>query len=377
MRTTLLLLLAACAATYRSMPDRTAEMDELARAAEDLPCERGRAAGATVGGRAVKLYYRQTRAEGEWLVVLLHGVLSDSRTWEYVTGDLGQDHALLLLDLPGCGLSDKPSPGDVGPSGYSPTALARHVCCAVRERLAASDRPPRVALVGHSLGSMVILRMLGDAALREEFADVLDRVERVVLLSPVDFAVEKTQPMFTRVLGLSGVKVTIADVTEILQESTARALRQGAVEPRSVPRVEAERMVEVLRDGRRRRAAQAMIREAVPFTGDEVPDWPRIRALVRDYARVDRPCLLLHGECDETFGVAVAYKLQAQLPDAWLRVLADAKHALPSEAPRRCAAEIRAFLADGGRGRDRVVDESFGRERLPALVARGARTPLR
>jgi len=352
------------------MPGRTPEMDELARAFADLPCERGRVAGAEVDGRSVRLAYRQTRADSEWLVVLLHGVLSDSRTWEYLAGDLGQDHALLLFDLLGCGLSDKPSPDDVGPMGYSPTALARHVCCALRERLKTFDRPPRVALVGHSLGSMVILRMLGDAALREEFADVLDRVERVVLLSPVDFAVEKVHPMFLRILGLSAVKVSFADVTEILEESTARVLCQGVVERRRVSRVEAERMVEVLRDRRRRRAAQAMIRQAVPFTDDAVPDWPRIRALVADYARVDRPCLLLHGECDETFGVAVAYKLQAQLPDAWLHVLADTKHALPSEAPCRCAAEIRAFLDERGDGRPRIVDESTARMRKPVLVGR-------
>lgn len=349
------------------MPDPSAEMEDLRAAGATLPNERGRVAGAEVGGEAVELHFRETRADGEWLVVLLHGVLSDSRTWEYVAGDLGQDHSLLLLDLPGCGLSDRPHPSVAGPEGYSPTALARHVLCALRERLHADGaRARRVALVGHSLGSMVILRMLGDAALREEFADVLLRVERVVLLSPVDFAVEKKHPMFMKILGLSGVKVTIADVTEILEESTAKAMRQGAVEPRRVPRLEAERMVEVLRDGPRRRAAQAMIRQAVPFTEDEVPDWPRIRELVADYARVDRPCLLLHGECDETFGVAVAYKLQAQLPDAWLHVLADAKHALPSEAPRRCAAEIRAFLAEDPR--ERVVDESFGRARTPVLV---------
>jgi pimeloyl-ACP methyl ester carboxylesterase len=366
----LCLALAACGSTYRKMPDPPAEMADLAEAFASLSNERGRVEGAEVLGEPIELHFRHTRAKSEWLVVMLHGVLSDSRTWTYVGGDLGQDHALLLLDLPGCGLSDKPHPSAAGPSGYSPTALARHVYGALRARLAADgSRGRRVALVGHSLGSMVILRMLGDPALREEFADVLAHVERVVLLSPVDFAVEKKHEMFMKILGLSGVKVTIADVTEILEERAAKAMQQGAVEPRRVPRLEAERMVEVLRDGPRRRAAQAMIRQAVPFTDGEVPDWPRIRALVADYANVDRPCLLLHGECDETIGVAAAYKLQAQLPDAWLHVLADTKHALPSEAPRRCAAEIRAFLADGGHGRERVVDESFGRERAPVLVA--------
>jgi pimeloyl-ACP methyl ester carboxylesterase len=176
--------------------------------------------------------------------------------------------------------------------------------------------------------------------------------------------------MFEKIAKLSGVEVTIADVTEILEERTARAMRQGAVEQDRVPRVEAERMVEVLRDGPRRRAGQAMIRQAVPYIDDEYPDWRRIGALVADYANVDRPCLILHGECDETFGVAVAYKLQAQLPEAWLHVLAGTKHALPSEAPIRCAREIRAFLAEGGEGRQRIVDESFAPAQAPVpLVA--------
>jgi pimeloyl-ACP methyl ester carboxylesterase len=366
------LALAACASTYRDMPDLAdmPELNGLATAAAKLPNECGRVPAGTVAGKPVELSYRQTRSEkDEWLVVLLHGVLSDSRAWTFVAGDLGLDHDLLLLDLPGCGGSDKPSSFDAGPEGYSPTALARHVLCAMRVRLAASERKPRVAVVGHSLGAMVILRMLGDPRLREEFKNVLDRVERVVLLSPVDFAVEKKHPTFEKIAKLSAFQVTIADVTEILDEQAARAVRQGAVDPDSVPKLEAARLREVLCDGPRRRAAQAMIREAVPFTPDEYPDWPRIRALVADYANLDRPCLILHGECDETFGVAVAYKLQAQLPDAWLRVLADKKHALPSEAPRRCADEIRAFLKGGDDDRPRIVDESFGRAApAPAVV---------
>lgn len=369
------LLLAACASTYQGMPGLSPEMDGLARAAAALPNEHGRVRAADVAGKPVELAYRQTRAKSEWLVVLLHGVLSDSRTWDYVAGDLGHDHSLLLIDLPGCGQSDKPSPLAAGPDGYSPTALARHMLCALRARLAATEPKPRVALVGHSLGSMIILRMLGDPALREEFADVLARVERVVLLSSVDFAVEKKHPMFEKIAKLSSVEVTIADVTEILEERTAKAVRQGAVEKDRVPRVEAQRMVEVLRDGPRRRAGQAMIRQAVPYIDDEYPDWDRIDRLVADYANVDRPCLIVHGACDETFGVAVAYKLHAQLPDAWLQVLADKKHALPSEAPARCAQEIRAFLAKGGDDRPRIADESFVRAapadaRLEAVLSR-------
>jgi pimeloyl-ACP methyl ester carboxylesterase len=350
---------AGCASRPLPELEELPELRKLAEVADALPGETGRVAGADIEGGPVELAYRETwSAETEWLVVLVHGVLSDARTWRFVAGDLGLDHDLLLLDLPGCGGSDKPAPAAVGEGGYSPTALARHVLCAVRARLAGRDRPARVALVGHSLGSMVILRMTGDPALRAEFADVLGRVERVVLLSPVDFAVERKHPVFDQIVNLSGVEVTVADLTRILDSRATRSVRQGAVDPTDVPQCEADRLVEVLSDPPRRRAAQAMIREAVPFTANEQPDWPRIRRLVADYANVRPPCLILHGACDETFSCAMGYKLRDQLPNAWLHVL-EAKHALPSEAPRRCAEEIRGFLARAGEGRPRLVDETF------------------
>ena len=283
--------------------------------------------------------FRRTSAEeSDWLVVLVHGVLSDRRAWTYVAGDLGQDHDLLLLDLPGCGGSEKPRES----SAYTPDAMARNVYTVLRERL--NGEPCRVALVGHSLGSMIILRMLGDATLREEFADVRHRIERTVLLSPVDFAVEKKHPAFERVIGLSDLEVRLADLLEILEESAGRAIEGGAYDSLRLPKEEAERLVQILRDRHTRYAAQEMLSQAVPFKDTGRPDWPRIERLVADYANVDVPCQLIVGARDETFSAAMSFKLAAQLPCAELTVLPNCMHALPSEAPRECAGIIRRWL---------------------------------
>jgi hypothetical protein len=50
----------------------------------------------------------------------------------------------------------------------------------------------------------VWLRVFSDPGLRAEFADVLDRVERLVLLAPVDVTQERAHPTFKAIVELPG-----------------------------------------------------------------------------------------------------------------------------------------------------------------------------
>ncbi|MHC4973999.1 MAG: alpha/beta fold hydrolase [Planctomycetota bacterium] len=361
----------ACATTYSKLP-RQAEVKDLAALAEAtaaLPNDRGFVTVGEAGGRPVRLAYRHTRqAGGEWLVVLLHGLLSDSRTWRFVAGDVGQHHDLLAIDLMGCGRSDKPDPGALGPDGYSPTALARQVLRVIQER----SKHERIAVVGHSLGGMVALRILGDLGLRAEFPEVLSRIERAVLISSVDFAVERAHPTFREIAKLSWVKVAVGDGLGVLRERVARSAYNGTSEPDRMPQEEVDRTVEILRDPAALRAAKGMIRQAVPFTPEERPDWWRIERLVADYRNVDVDCLILWGARDETFPASMGYKLRAQLPRARLRILPRRMHHLTVEAPHACAAHIRRFIAgtvaESPLIRDGVVDSVVG---YPLLVKGG------
>jgi pimeloyl-ACP methyl ester carboxylesterase len=340
----ILVLLAACANTRGKLPplEEVDDLWQLSRAAAALPNATGFVEVGKVDGQPIKLYFRHTRAkESQGTVVLLHGLLSDSRAWDLVLGDLGRDHDVLLIDLMGCGKSDKPDPDDIGEQGYSPTALARQVLEVTRERT--KDR--RVTVVGHSLGGMVILRMLGAPALRREYKDVVRRIEHAVLVSTPSFAVERVHPTFEEIAGLSDIAVALADVFEVLGERVARSVYYGAGDPSRMPRGEADRAEGALRRRATRRAAQAMIRQAVPFTKQRRPDWDKIDRLVADYRNVDVPCLILWGARDETFSVAVGHMLRDQLPQAELRILPRRMHQLPVEAPRDCASYIRRFVA--------------------------------
>ena len=144
-----------------------------------------------------------------------------------------------------------------------------------------------------------------------------------------------------------------------------------AENPDSMPQEEADRLEEILRCSDTRLPAQAMIRQAVPFTSEERPDWPRIERLVADYRNVSVPCLILWGARDETFPASMGYKLRAQLPRAWLRVLPGCMHQLPAEAPRTCAGQIRDFVTSAGKGWPRIVD---GVVNAPTARRHGAQT---
>jgi pimeloyl-ACP methyl ester carboxylesterase len=102
----------------------------------------------------------------------------------------------------------------------------------------------------------------------------------------------------------------------------------------------------VLVDPARRAAAQAMIREAMPWTADGRPDWPRVEALEREYANVDVRTTVVYGARDETLGAVTGWKIASQVPGARLRLVTHSMHMLPSEQPVVLADLVRAF-ADG------------------------------
>ena len=328
---------------------------ELGAVADALPRDHGTVVVGEVSGEPVEVAFSHTRGEDdEWLVVFLHGAMADCRTWRYVVGALGPAHDLLLVDFVGCGESDKPDPDDLPPDAYCPDALARQALLVIRARARDGQR---IAVVGHSLGSIVILRMLGSPVLREEVPEEIARIERAVLLSPIDFAIGGKQPAFERFAKLTDLEVTLASLFGMVEDVMVKNLYEGAGDPAHLPREAAKQGVDLVEDDDRREAAQAMLKQAIPFHQEtETLDWDRIAELVAEYRNVTVPCLLIPGARDATFPCAMAYKQRAQLPSAWLHVLPGCGHAIPPEAPREVAALIHSFMRDGGEGLPRVTD---------------------
>ena len=344
----LVLTLTGCAKSNGGLrcEDDVAEFASLKLAAAGRPVRTYRIATVTGGAAPVRVALHETGAvDATRTIVLLHGCLSDAACWRFVSGSLGEDARLVMVDLPGCGASDKPAARDVGPGGYSPDALAARVLQALDAGLAGDARRGPVTLLGHSLGGTIALRMMGSADLRSRHESLLRRVDSVVLLSPADLNMPNPPQVFVQIAAVSAAQVALGDVTGILRGRIYAGTRESYDDPTRAVREEAARLHGILLRADTRAAAQAILRQALPRRGNR-PHWQAVARLEEDYANVDVPCLIVWGAHDETLPVASGYKLAALLPRATLVVAPDCMHSVHLEQPSRCAALVRDFARD-------------------------------
>ena len=86
--------------------------------------------------------------KGPHTVILVHGWTCDDTTWESQVPELAKQYRVVTLDLPGHGKSESPKSGSL-----SMDLFARAV-----ESVRAESKADRVVLVGHSMGTPVIVQ---------------------------------------------------------------------------------------------------------------------------------------------------------------------------------------------------------------------------
>ncbi|HEY4364085.1 MAG TPA: alpha/beta hydrolase [Bryobacteraceae bacterium] len=100
---------------------------------------------ATVDGLNI---HSTTTGTGTKTVILVHGWTCDETTWTEQVPALAKQYRVVTLDLPGHGKSDSPKDGK-----FSMDLFARAI-----EAVRADVKADRVVLVGHSMGSPVVIR---------------------------------------------------------------------------------------------------------------------------------------------------------------------------------------------------------------------------
>jgi len=244
-------------------------------------------------------------------VVLLHGGLSDGRSWTPQLESLGNEYDVVAWDAPGCGGSDDPT-ADLRLADYAD---------AVAALIRALGFGP-VHLAGHSFGAGLAI-------------DVYGRHRQLV-----------------RSLALSGAyagwrgSLPPAEVDARLNRALAELDQPPAAWvdsylsgffSRSVPPETVE-------------AARAMVLDVRPAG---------TLAMVTAFANADLsavlptiavPTLLIYGAEDVRAPLEVAQALHAQIPGSQLILVPAAGHDVNLEAPREYDAAVRAFLraVDGG-----------------------------
>jgi pimeloyl-ACP methyl ester carboxylesterase len=100
---------------------------------------------ATVDGLRI---HSSTTGTGPRTVILVHGYTCDESTWVDQVPELAKHYRVITLDLPGHGKSDVPAV-----DAFSMDLFARAI-----EAVRAEAQADRVVLVGHSMGTPVVLR---------------------------------------------------------------------------------------------------------------------------------------------------------------------------------------------------------------------------
>ena len=250
-------------------------------------------------------------------VVLVHGLGGAAANWVAVAPALARRRRVLVLDLPGHGGS---SPLPAVPN-LNPFADV------VATLLHREDAAP-AALVGHSLGGVVALRL----ALRHP-----DSVEAIVLAGAAGIS------SATR---LAEAALT---VSTLVQPGRRLARFRRAI-------AESEFLRRAVFGGWGASDAAALAPHVVeaflagPLLHTDVAS--AAAALVRDDPRPELAgvrcrCLVLWGARDTQVGIADAFEYARRLR-AELRVIADCGHLLIGERPDACVDAIESFLGNAG-----------------------------
>jgi pimeloyl-ACP methyl ester carboxylesterase len=264
-----------------------------------------------------RVVYRQ--AGSGPLVVLIHGITSDSGTWARVMPYLARRFTVIAPDLIGHGASDKPR-GD-----YS---LGAHAS-SLRDLLLALGRD-RATFVGHSLGGGIAMQ------LSYQFPELC---ERLVLVDSGGLGRDVSPLLRAAALPGSEYVLPLLAATRLLDAGRLGAGLIGRLGLRVGTDIEQmARGHATLSDPEARAAFLHTLRSVVE------PGGQRVDASNRLYLAKHIPFMLIWGERDTIIPVAHAHATKAQLPASRLEVFPSSGHFPHVDEPERFLDVLSDFI---------------------------------
>ncbi|MDX5371977.1 MAG: alpha/beta hydrolase [Pseudomonadaceae bacterium] len=248
-----------------------------------------------------RLYYEE-HGQGEPLL-LVHGLGSSTRDWEYQIPHLARRRRVLSLDLRGHGQSDKPR------GRYSMAGFAADVAALI-EHLGL----PRVHLVGISMGGMVGFQLGVERPELLRSLCIVNSAPEVKAKSAADWWMLAKRWSLSRLLSMQTIGQGLG---RLLFPRPEQAELRAKIEQRW-PQND-------------KRAYLASL--------DAIIGWGVRERL----ARIDCPTLVVTADRDYT-PVALKEAYVRELPDARLVVIEQSRHATPMDQPERFNAVLEEFL---------------------------------
>jgi pimeloyl-ACP methyl ester carboxylesterase len=254
------------------------------------------------------------------LLVLIHGITSNSATWDRVLPKLAKQYTVLAPDLLGHGRSDKPR-GD-----YSVAAHANTI-----RDLTNALGYERATFVGHSFGGGVALQLAYQYP---------ERVERLVLVAPGGFGGEVSVLLRAASVPGSGPMLALATCRPVLEagalltQALARLGVQAGTDLEEIGRAYA-----LLAQPDARKAFLHTLRSVVDHSGQ------RVTALDRTEIAHRFPSLIVWGERDRIVPARHGRDFHQLVPNTYLALFERAGHFPHRDDPRLFVEVLRKFLA--------------------------------
>jgi pimeloyl-ACP methyl ester carboxylesterase len=238
-------------------------------------------------------------------VLLVHGLGSSTRDWEYQIPELAAHYRVIALDIRGHGRSDKPR------ERYSIAAFAEDVRALI-EQLGLD----RVHLVGISMGGMIGFQLGVDHPELLKSLCIVNSGPEVKAKNPFEYLEIAKRWGLSRLFSL---------------ETIAKAL--GNLLFPKPEQAELRRKIEERWPQNDKRAYLASL--------DAIIGWGVRERL----ARITCPTLVITADHDYT-PIAQKEAYVKEMPDARLLVIEDSRHATPLDQPQRFNSSLLAFLEE-------------------------------
>ena len=255
-------------------------------------------------------------------VVLVHGMMSSSKTWSGQVDRLAAEHRVISPDLFGHGDSAKPA-GD-----YSLSAHA----ASLRDLLDAVGIDG-ATFVGHSLGGGIAMQM---AYLFP------DRVDAVVLVSSGGLGRELNPLLRAATLPGSELVLPVLSSSWVhgIGDTALRLWGKAGLPAVSPSTEEAWEGLSSLSDGDTRRAFLATSRSVIDVHGQTVSAQNRLSGLA------SRPTMLIWGERDRIVPSAHVEAAKRELPATRIEMFSRSGHFPHLDEPDRFAQVLADFMSD-------------------------------
>jgi pimeloyl-ACP methyl ester carboxylesterase len=278
-------------------------------------------AARSIGGRRVRYV---SLGAGEPACVLIHGLASSWQWWLETMPELAAERRVVALDLPGFGGSDLPA-----------KPLSARVAVEAVEALADALGLERFVAIGHSMGTLVALRVA---------IELRDRVSALVLAGGPILSVVK---LFRSPLRTIAAEPSVSSF--LVEAATAGLPLPAAVRREIARRPRLRRMLLGSYANRADRLRTDLVHELLQGVGA-----PGVLPALRNgfgydaYAGLESlacPVLVVHGAHDRLVPSSDVADFARRVPQAQVRVLPEAAHWPMLEQPDEFNHVVREFLA--------------------------------